>query len=57
MVRRKKIVIGFIVTVFLVVFSVWIASALVEKREAREAEKSDFDYDTYNGGVEYFGKK
>ena len=43
MVRRKKIVIGFIVTVFLVVFSVWIASALVEKREAREAE-AEADY-------------
>ena len=27
------------------------------EKEAEEAKKSDFDYDTYNGGVEYFGKK
>ena len=29
----------------------------IAAKEAEEAKKSDFDYDTYNGGVEYFGKK
>ena len=34
-----------------------IAKQAQQYREAEEAKKSDFDYDTYNGGVEYFGKK
>ena len=37
----------------------WLEQIEEEERlekEAEEAKKSDFDYDTYNGGVEHFGK-